>query len=153
MAVVHFYCKLGCQNNNKQKQLLTAAGHNILEYDIESVELTEATLRSFFGKKQVHDWFNPTAPSIKKGQIHPEKVGEQEALKAMIKDRLLIKRPLIQIGAERFCGFDSNKLKGLVGLNPIPGEEETIDTLLNDDLVTCPNINSTSCMEKEINNG
>lgn len=153
MATIHFFCKLGCINNNKQKRLLKDAGHSVMDYDILHFEFNKETLRSFFGDKPVTYWFNPTAPAIKNGEVHPEKMGEEEALQAMIQDRLLIKRPLIQIGSERFCGFTSNRVRTFAGLDVLPGEEDGVAALLEDDLVTCSNLKGMSCIEKEAGNG
>lgn len=153
MATIHFFSKLGCINNNKQKRLFRAAGHSVMDYDILHFEFTKETLRSFFGDKPVSDWFNPTAPAIKNGEVHPEDMGEKEALQAMIDDRLLIKRPLIQIGSERFCGFSSNRVRTFAGLDVLPHGKECSTALLEEDLVACPNLKGTSCIEKEAGNG
>ena len=147
MATVHFFGKRNCINNRKQKELLTTAGHTVLEYDILFFNFTADTLRSFFENKPVVDWFNYTAPAITAGEIHPQQLGEEDALEAMLTDRLLIRRPLVQVGSTRFCGFNVDRLNDLIGLKAAAKNKTAFNTLLHDDLVTCPRGDNPCCDE------
>ena len=149
MATIHFFGKPDCINNRKQKELLKAAGHTLLVYDLLHFNFTAPTLRTFFEDKPVVEWFNPTAPAITSGAIDPAIITEDNALSAMLADRLLIKRPLIQAGSERFCGFSTERIAATVGLKAPRGMEATVERLLHDDLVTCPRLNSTGCSQPE----
>ncbi|WP_256361249.1 hypothetical protein [Methylomonas koyamae] len=82
MATVHFYEKPGCLNNTRQKQLLSAAGHLLVVYDLlqQPWAKQQAKLRSFFGDKPVAEWFNRSAPAIKQGLIDPEMLDEDQAI-------------------------------------------------------------------------
>jgi nitrogenase-associated protein len=142
MATIHFFGKPDCINNRKQKELLKAAGHTLLVYDILNFNFTAPALRTFFEDKPVAEWFNPTAPAIKSGAIDPSIMTEDNALPAMLVDRLLIKRPLIQAGTERFCGFVIERIASTVGLTAPRGMEAAVDRLLHDDLVTCPKLDN-----------
>jgi len=148
MAIIHFFCKPNCSNNEKQKALLKAAGHTVLDYDITRHEFSTESLRSYFGTMGVVDWFNVTAPAIKSGKVIPSAMSEADALAAMLVDRLLIRRPFMQIGNERFCGFDTRKIGLVIELQAQPGEEVVFTQLLSEDIVTCPNMSKASCTEK-----
>ena len=88
-------------------------------------------LRPFFCNRPVREWFNPTAPRIKSGEIIPEQLDEKTALYFMIADPLLIRRPLIQVREAYQVGFDIEKIDSWIGLNGLSPEIE--------DLETCPN--------------
>lgn len=116
MAEVIFYGLAGCPANAKQKQQLTAAGHTLVERDIATADLTAADLRAFFGDREVDAWFNRRAAAVKSGTVKPAALAESTALAAMLADRELIRRPLIQVGDRREAGFDPTTLHGWIGL-------------------------------------
>lgn len=116
MAEVIFYGMAGCPANAKQKQQLAAAGHTLVERDLATADLTAADLRAFFGDKDVDAWFNRRAAAVKSGTVKPETLAESAALAAMLADRDLIRRPLIQVGDRREAGFDPATLHGWIGL-------------------------------------
>jgi nitrogenase-associated protein len=108
MAVIQFFEKPGCTNNNKQKALLRSAGHELIVHDLLHYPWTEQPeyLRSFFGALPVADWFNRSAPDVKNGVVLPERLDEQHALALMLKQPLLIRRPLLDADGQHSCGFD-----------------------------------------------
>jgi nitrogenase-associated protein len=148
MTTIQFFGKPNCRNNEKQKMVLRTAGHTVIEHDITSCDFTAYSLRSYFGDIPVVNWFNVTAPAIKTGTVDPSLLGAEEALQAMLTDRLLIRRPLLQLGDIRMCGFDTAEIDATLALLPQTGTTESISTLLHEDIVTCPNLKSTSCDSK-----
>ncbi|WP_042695516.1 ArsC/Spx/MgsR family protein, partial [Azospirillum sp. B506] len=116
MAEVIFYGLAGCPANAKQKQQLAAAGHTLVDRDLATAELTPADLRAFFGDKEVDAWFNRRAAAVKSGAIKPDALDEEAALAALLADRELIRRPLIQVGDRREAGFDPTTLHAWIGL-------------------------------------
>lgn len=122
MVEVVFYGLADCPANTKQKAQLKAAGHALVETDLATASWSRESLRPFFEDRPVEDWFNKRAKAIKEGAIDPSALGEDEALDAMIADRELIRRPLIQVGDERAAGFDPNRLNGWIGMAPVGGE-------------------------------
>ena len=130
MAQVIFYQKLGCINNRKQKALLMAAGHQVEVHNLLKTPWTASTLRPFFGDLPVANWFNPSAPRIKSGEILPSNLDEATALEVMIADPLLIRRPLIQVGNVYQAGFEREKIDAWIGLKQPP--------IVFEDLETCP---------------
>jgi nitrogenase-associated protein len=114
MAIIDFYEKPGCINNTKQRKMLEMYGHQVSLYSIISNNWDTATLRTYFGNMPVVDWFNPSAPRIKNGEIKPNEMNEKTALEAMIIDPLLIRRPLIKIGDIKIAGFDNELVNNLL---------------------------------------
>lgn len=117
MATVFFFEKPGCGNNARQKKLLAASGHTVIAKDILNHPWSMESLFSFLEKKPVSEWFNSASPRIKSGEIDPEKLSEKEALELMLKDPLLIRRPLIEIEDRREAGFDQDSLNEWIGLS------------------------------------
>lgn len=126
--IIEFYEKPGCINNTKQKQLLESKGHTINAHSILTQKWSIPTLRPFFGNMPADKWFNKAAPRIKSGDVSPDNFNEQSAIQAMIDDPLLIRRPLIQIGDNCFCGFDHEIINSI------------LDNLDITHLLTCPNL-------------
>jgi len=116
MATVYFYEKPGCVNNTRQKQLLVNAGHQIIARNLLTEAWEPARLKAFFTGLSVRNWFNYSAPAIKTGEIEPETLNEAEALALMLKDPLLIRRPLMQAGGRLMAGFDPQRVDAWIGL-------------------------------------
>lgn len=118
MATVHFYEKPGCLNNTRQKQLLSAAGHLLVVYDLlqQPWGREPGKLRSFFGDMPVADWFNRSAPAVKQGLVDPNTISEDEAIALMVAQPLLIRRPLMEVNEQRVCGFDQQQVDAWLGL-------------------------------------
>jgi len=129
MATVYFYEKPGCINNTRQKKLLAAAGHQVEARNLLTEHWEAARLRAFFGNLPVRDWFNYSAPAIKYGEVEPDKLNEDEAMKLMLSNPLLIRRPLMQVGDCLKVGFDQQKVDAWIGL---------VKTGTAPDTETCP---------------
>ena len=136
MAVVLFYEKPGCINNSKQKMLLAAAGHTVQAKSLLTEKWTAERLRAFFGDLPVAQWFNLSSPRIYGGEVSPEALDEQEALRLMLADPLLIRRPLMEVDGQRRVGFDPEVVERWIGLSSRAGGE---------DLETCPRKRTQSC--------
>ncbi len=89
----------------------------------------------FFNQKPVTDWFNMMAPLIKSGEIVPVEYSKEEAIGVLLKEHILIKRPLMIINGEYISGFDKEYLDKLIGLK---GESERIKELNKENIVKCP---------------
>jgi nitrogenase-associated protein len=145
MAKVIFYSKPGCKGGVKQKVLLTAAGHEVIPQNLLKEPWTAERLRSFFGDRPVAEWFNPSAPKIKSGEVVPEKVDQQTALALMLKEPLLIRRPLLEVGEQREVGFDVQKIDAWIGLQAVDESlQEISDKLMKENLQGCSHGNDRS---------
>ncbi|NOT10249.1 MAG: nitrogenase-associated protein [Methylococcaceae bacterium] len=125
MAIVTFYEKPGCASNARQKQILTAAGHQVIAKNLLKETWSAERLRDFFGAFPVRDWFNYSAPAIKLGDVVPDRLTEQDALELMVKNPLLIRRPLMESGDRLMAGFDQDVVNQWIGLS----ESESISDL------------------------
>lgn len=138
MAIVLFYEKPGCINNTKQKVLLAAAGHTVQAKNLLTEKWTATRLRAFFGELPVVEWFNPSAPRVRDGEISPQRLSGDEAIALMLAEPLLIRRPLMEVvgenGVVRRVGFDQDAVDRWIGLgSKAPGVDAT-----RQDLETCP---------------
>jgi nitrogenase-associated protein len=145
MTTIHFYEKPGCINNSRQKVLLEAAGHEVIAYNLLTEAWTPSRLQLFFGERPVGEWFNRSAPQIKSGEIIPEQLDCCTALQLMVKNPLLIRRPLMQVEATCEVGFDMDHVDRWIGLRSTRDRLQDVhNTLKHQDLQTCPRpLNST----------
>ena len=111
MAVVTFYEKPGCKGNLRQKTLLAAAGHTVQAKSLKTEAWTAERLLAFLGKLPIGQWFNPSAPAVKSGEIVPENIGFEHALQLLLANPLLIRRPLMEVGSVRLVGFNIDELE------------------------------------------
>jgi len=141
VATIVFYEKPGCGNNTKQKVWLAASGHTVLAKNLLIEKWSAARLRPFFGSLPVAQWFNPSAPRVKSGEVNPAALDAQTALDMMIAEPLLIRRPLMEVEGEFRVGFDTEEVNAWVGLN---------DAKPKGDLEACPNTHrATPCPAPE----
>lgn len=137
MAEVMFYEKPGCGGNARQKAMLEQAGHRVIARDLLAEPWTPETLRPFFGDRPVADWFNRAAPAVKSGEVVPEAMDEATALAVMVERPLLIRRPLMQVGNRRDCGFETDRVDAWIGLGDAPAEGR-MEGCLRPDMPPCP---------------
>lgn len=116
MADMIFWEKPGCAGNRRQKEILSASGHRLEVRDLLSEPWDEARLAQFFGDRPVAEWFNPSNPRVKFGELVPGEIAPQAALAMMVAEPLLIVRPLMQVGDERLAGFDVAEVHNWIGL-------------------------------------
>lgn len=110
---VIFYGKVGCAGNTKQKALLKK--HNITydERDILKIQWSKERLQSFFEGLSNEEIINQSTPQMKRGEIDLT-LPQEELIAQMIKTPILIKRPLLEIGTHKLCGFDIDKINALL---------------------------------------
>lgn len=81
-------------------------GWNLNEVDLLNYPFTKEELLSFFEGKPLLKWFNPNAPQIKNGEIKPSELNAKEAIAIMLKNPILIRRPLLVVKGKKILGFD-----------------------------------------------
>ena len=119
MTAVVFYEKPGCATNRRQKQLLRAAGIDLQARSLLAEPWTAERLQPFFAERPVVEWFNRAAPAIKSGAVDPQQLSGEQALALLLAQPLLIRRPLLQLGAAHLAGFDPAALNAL-----LPAEQQ-----------------------------
>ncbi len=115
MKIVIFYEKPGCATNAKQKKSLRDAGCMVIERNLLEHGLTINELHAFMQEKPHTQWFNQSAPDIKNGVIEPALMSRTEALQMLMRDPLLIRRPLMVVGGRKLCGFEQKRVEALIG--------------------------------------
>ena len=93
------------------EELLRSAGIELEVRDLLREAWTPERLRPFFGRLPVAEWFNPSAPAIKYGELDVSELSAEQALELMVAQPLLIRRPLIRCGMHYMVDFDT------VGIN------------------------------------
>jgi nitrogenase-associated protein len=141
MAHVVFYEKPGCGTNRKQKALLAEAGHEVFARNLLDEPWTAERLRGFFGDTEVATWFNPNAPQVKSGDVDPNTFDAESALKTMLAEPLLIRRPLIESNGQKCSGFDRYLVASLLGPDKNPAAT-----------VACSRPDGTPCPTPEAEN-
>ena len=116
MAHITFFTKTGCSTSAKQVDLLRESGHEVEVCDLLAHQWTPQELISYFGDLPVEGWFNPNSPRVKSGEILPVAFDREGALAQMVADHLLIRRPLMESGGTRQCGFNPVAVHAWVGL-------------------------------------
>jgi nitrogenase-associated protein len=132
MATVVFFEKPGCANNARQKLWLANAGHGVDARSLLEEPWTRERLLAFFGDRPVALWFNRAAPRVKSGELVPEEIVADAALALMIKEPLLIRRPLMEADGRREVGFDAELVDAWLGLAP-----RMVEKLLGTDTEGC----------------
>ena len=136
MARITFWEKPGCKGNNRQKEILLASGHELDVRNLLTEKWDQPKLAAFFGQRPPAEWFNPSNPQVKSGEIVPAEVSAAEALEMMVAEPLLIVRPLMQVGQERLAGFDVSQVHNWVGL--------ALDAVGERDPKNCPCVITTT---------
>jgi nitrogenase-associated protein len=118
MAHIIFFEKPGCAGNARQRGALQAAGHTLEQRNLLTAPWTCDSLLAFLQPLPVADWFNREAPGIKSGKLDPEALDAEAALALLLREPLLIRRPLMQRADDgsRHVGFDNAAVHAWVGL-------------------------------------
>jgi hypothetical protein len=121
--------------------MLEAAGHSVIAVSLIAEPWTAGRLLSFFGDTPVGSWFNPAAPRVKSGEVDPQTIDAATALARMLKDPLLIRRPLVDANGQRCAGFDREPVTTL--LAGLEGHEVVEGCSRPDASTPCPNPQDT----------
>lgn len=137
MQVV-FYEKPGCINNTRQKQRLRQAGFNLDVRDLLAEKWNLGLLRDFLAPLPVAEWFNRAAPRVKSGEIVPERLSPSAAIRLLILDPILIRRPLIKTRHGCAVGFEPGPALKAIGID-LPALPDGMD------LMACPRVDAAGC--------
>ena len=123
MAVVIMYAKPGCVNNNRQHRLLREAGHQVVVRDLLREAWTPERLQRFLAGLPVRDWFNPSAPRVRDGEVRSDSLAPEQALDLLVREPILIRRPLLEADGVTMVGFDPEQVDAWLGLCHVPDED------------------------------
>ncbi len=110
MARILFHEKPGCATNARQRQMLIAASHQLEVRSILSEDWTVERLLPYLAGRAIEQWFNPMAPRIKYGELDPTQLNSDAAMQWLIREPLLIRRPLLHWQTHYLQGFDAAQL-------------------------------------------
>lgn len=129
MSHIIFFEKPGCGGNARQRVALEAAGHTLARRNLLTAHWTRESLLAFLAPLPVPDWFNRAAPLVKSGDIQPDVLGAEAALALLLKEPLLIRRPLMQCSdnATRHVGFETAAVEAWIGLGTNPASARTLE--------------------------
>ena len=129
-----FFEKSGCGGNARQKELLKKHNITFEVRDLLNTKWSYEDLVGYFDGLEVADMFNSFAPQVRDKEIDITKLSKDEAINLMIKNPILIKRPLMQINGAKICGFDIDKINQL--LNSSIQTDKKINNCLSSDKCT-----------------
>ena len=112
-----FFEKSGCGGNARQKELLKKHNITFEVRDLLNTKWSYEDLVGYFDGLEIVDMFNSFAPQVRDREIDITKLSKDEAINLMIKNPILIKRPLMQINGAKICGFDIDKINQLLKSN------------------------------------
>ena len=75
---------------------------------------TEKELREIIGEGPIENFLNTRTPLYRERNMKQKPPSKDEAIKLMLKDLNLLKRPVIIKGKKTFTGFNEAELKGLL---------------------------------------
>ncbi|MDO8767302.1 MAG: ArsC/Spx/MgsR family protein [Burkholderiaceae bacterium] len=129
MTHIVFFEKPGCGGNARQRSTLEAAGHTLERRNLLTAHWTPERLLAFLAPLPVSDWFNRAAPRVKRGEVRPDALDADAALALLLKDPLLIRRPLMQRtdNHSRHVGFDTAAVDAWLGLGTNPASAHTLE--------------------------
>ncbi|MGO9449770.1 MAG: arsenate reductase family protein [Candidatus Binataceae bacterium] len=85
------------------------------ERDYAKNPLTVAELREIFAGRDPREFLNPRSPAFKAMGLAGKTLTGDQALKLMVQEPNLLKRPLTIVGKEMIAGFDRARLKQALG--------------------------------------
>jgi nitrogenase-associated protein len=149
MAYITFYEKPGCSGNRRQKEWLLLSGHTLEVFDLIDHAWTKDELSPFLAGKPVKECFNPAAPEIRDARLDPSGISCEEAIDLMVRNPLLIKRPLMVIDGRHLQGFDTALLRTIISLEPVAGAEKLVEKFRMLDMNSCAYSSNDTCTIKE----
>ncbi len=86
-------------------------GVELDERDYVKSPLGESELRELFKGVDPRDYLNPKSPAYKEMGLRSRTLTASEAIKLMVKEPNLMKRPLVVAGNTLIAGFDRDRLR------------------------------------------
>jgi arsenate reductase-like glutaredoxin family protein len=84
------------------------------EHDYAKKPLTEALLREIIGSREIAAFLNPRSDLYRERKMKEKPPSKEEAIRLMVKDPNLLKRPVVVKGKQVVVGFDENVLREFV---------------------------------------
>lgn len=82
-----------------------------MERDYAKAPLTADELREVFAGHDPREFLNPKSPAFKATGLDAKSLSAEQAIKLMVEDSRVIKRPLTIVGKRLVAGFDKEALR------------------------------------------
>ena len=114
MKKAKFFWKSSCTTcRNARSFLRNELSADLDERDYAKRPLSEAELKSLFDDAghDPRDFLNPRSPAYKQMGLADKKLTASDAVKLMVRDANLIKRPILIVGKTVVAGFDRDAMR------------------------------------------
>jgi arsenate reductase-like glutaredoxin family protein len=81
------------------------------ERDYARTPLTVAELKEIFKGRDPREFLNPKSPAFKERGLAGKKLTAEQALKLIVEDSRLLKRPMVVAGDNIIAGFDRDVMR------------------------------------------
>lgn len=110
---VRFYQKSTCGFCRKAKVVLENMGLNLDVRDLIRDPLNRNELTDLIGSTDVREFLNPASILFRQRRMNTSPPTKSEAIRLMMEDPNLIRRPIIIKGKRKVFGFEETQLKDL----------------------------------------
>ncbi len=90
-------------------------GAQLQERDLGKEPLSEAELQALIGSAHVVEFLNTRSAAYRAHGFKDQPPTKAQAIRLMVQDPNLIKRPIVVKGRTKVVGFDQGKLRALIG--------------------------------------
>ena len=87
---------------------------NFEEQEYGKTPLTEKELKEIIGEEPIEKFLNTRTPLYREKNMKQKPLSKEEAIKLMLKDPNLLKRPVIIKGKKKLTGFNEAEVKELL---------------------------------------
>ena len=113
-SMLKVYGKKSCGSCKKAWSYLSKKKIDFENYDIVQNPPTRSVLEKVVSGKDVKSSLNPKCKTFKEKKLGKRTLTKTEAIRMMIDDPNLIRRPLFVLGDKYLQGFDESAVSGMV---------------------------------------
>jgi Spx/MgsR family transcriptional regulator len=110
---VRFYQKSNCGHCRRAKAVLEHLGLDLEIRDLIREPLNRNELTDLIGSTDVREFLNPASSLFRQRRMSTSPPTKSEAIRLMMEDPNLIRRPIIVKGKRKVFGFEESVLKDL----------------------------------------
>ena len=110
---VLFLQKPTCTTCRKAKKFMERRGFQLYFRDLAKERLSAAELEKLIGRRDYTDFLNTRNETFRKKKMKDNPPSRKEAIRMMVKEPNLIRRPVIVAGGRVVVGFDENGIARL----------------------------------------
>jgi regulatory protein spx len=110
---VRFYQKSSCGYCRKARSVLKDLGLDLDVRDLIREPLNRNELTDLIGSTDIREFLNPTSSLFKQRRMRSSPPTKSEAIRLMMEDPNLIRRPIIIKGKRKVFGFEETILQDL----------------------------------------